>query len=416
MITKIVYKIVTLSALIGGLTTAAVAQDNSALLNILVKKGILTSTEASELKDELAADAEKNIVKTVSGGKKTTSISIYGRLQAQYVNFDTDAAGVDSVNHLFARRTRLGVKTELGDNWVTDFSYEFGAAAIDKLVVGYRTEWEGMPMNLDFGVRKVNFGLEENTSSGSLKSIERSGATRYFVEPNNGRRLGAGKQRVGVFLDANSNARGGKESGVYYGASVTNPELPAGVSGAISAGSGLTNELAYWVDGGYSGVTDSVSYRFGAAAGLLPSQGGRQQAEGSDLQVFSLYGDIKSGAFRLMGEYLSASIDDGIGAGSDASPWGVWIQPSYVLDDNWELVARASYVDSDGRGIKVSDGVRSAPASMTGDNLTEVFIGFNYYIIGSDLKIQTGYVQGWSERNGVEETANGLRSMIAVNF
>ena len=416
MITKIVYKFVTLSALIGGFTTAAFAQDNSALLNILVKKGVLTSAEALEIKDELSEDAHQTITKTVSGGKKTTSISIYGRLQAQYVNLDTDAAGVASVNHLFARRTRLGVKTKLGDNWVTDLSYEFGAAAIDKLVVGYRTEMDGTPINLDFGVRKVNFGLEENTSSGSLKAIERSGATRYFVEPNNGRRLGSGKQRVGVFLDANSNARGGKESGLYYGAAVTNPELPSGVSGAISAGSELTNELAYWVDGGYSHVTDSISYSFGAGAGLLPSQGGRQQAEGSDMQVFSLYGDIKSGGFRLTGEYLSASIDDGIGAGSDASPWGVWIQPSYMLDDNWELVARASYVDSDGRGIKVSDGVRSAPASMTGDNLTELFLGFTYYIIGSDLKVQTGYVQGRSERNGVEETSSGLRSMIAVNF
>ena len=109
MITKIVYKFVTLSALIGGLTTAAFAQENSALLNILVKKGILSSEEASALKEELAEDAQKTITKTVSGGKKTTSISIYGRLQGQYANLDTDAPGVASVNHFFARRTRLGV-------------------------------------------------------------------------------------------------------------------------------------------------------------------------------------------------------------------------------------------------------------------------------------------------------------------
>ncbi len=415
MITQFLPKFVTLLAIAGALGTTLFAQDSNALLNVLVKKGVLTTEEAVELREDLAADAEAAVTKTVSGGKKTKSISIYGRLQAQYVYLGNDA-GSATVNHLFARRTRLGVKTKLHENWVTDFNYEFGAQAIDKLVMGYRTELEGKPFSVDVGLRKVNFGLEEMTSSGSLKSIERSAATRYFVEPNNGRRLGAGKQRIGVFIDSNAASRAGKGEGFYYGFAITNPELPRGAAGAISAGNSVTNEFAYWADFGYGGSTDSVSYRIGAGGGMLSSMGGRQFAEGSDMTVFSLYGDVKSGGLTLAGEFLSSQIDDGAGAGTDANPSGFWIQPSYKIDDNWEIVARYSYVDSDGRGVKSSDGVRSAPAVMTGDNLTEIFFGFTYYILGSDLKIQTGYVKGWSELNGTKETADGLRSMMHVNF
>ena len=415
MTTKLLRKIVSLFVICSGFSATAIAADDSALLNVLVKKGILTTQEALLLRDEMADESEKTIVDTVSGGKKTTALSIYGRLQLQHINFDSDGPGVAHTNHFLARRIRLGVQAQLGENWITDLNYEFGAENIDRLLIAYLTKMGDTPVSLSFGIRKVNFGLEENKSSSRLKAIERSGATRYFVEANNGRRLGAGKQRVGIFFDA----RSGKSTGFYYGASITNPELPIGGIGAISAGTELTNEFALWADAGYTGQLDSISYRIGAAGGYLPNQGGPQALigrDGSDLQVFSVYGDFKAGAFSVATEFLTSSMDDGAAVGTDASPWGVWIEPSYMVNDRFEVTARASYTDSDGRGIRVSDGVRSARASLVGDNLTEVFIGFSYYILGNDLKLQTGYVRGWAEKNGVKEESDGVRSALAVNF
>ena len=70
----------------------------------------------------------------------------------------------------------------------------------------------------------------------------------------------------------------------------------------------------------------------------------------------------------------------------------------------------------DERGIKVSDGVRSAPASLTGDNLTEYYLGFNYYFFSDDVKLQFGYVNGKAERGAKEETAQGIRSQLQVQF
>lgn len=416
MTTKILRKLVTLLVLCSGFSTVLSAEVNdSALLNMLVKKGILTNQEAMLLKDEMATQAEEVIVDTVSGGKITSALSIYGRVQMQHVNFDSDGAGIAHRNHFFARRMRLGVKAYFGEQWFADFNYEY-AGNIDRLIVAYLTEMGTTPVSLSFGIRKVNFGSEETKSSSRLKAIERSGTTRYFVELNNGRRLGAGKQRMGLFFDANNSARAGKSQGFYYGAAVTNPELSIGTLGAIDAGTALTNELAFWADAGYTGQIDSISYRLGAGGGYLPNQGGTRQELGSDMQVFSIYSDVKSGAFSVSAEFMSSSIDNGALDGSDASPWGVWVEPSFMVRDNFEITARASYTDSDGRGIRVSDGVRSARASLVGDNLTEVFIGFSYYVLGNDLKFQAGYVRGWSEKNGVEETTDGIRSALAVNF
>src|SRR5690606_34833001 len=109
----------------------------------------------------------------------------------------------------------------------------------------------------------VNVGFEERTSSGSLKAIERSGVTRYFVEENNGRRLGAGSYRVGVFMD-------GKTGDFFYGAAVTNPERAVSFSTAAGTGNGGNNGVALWANGGFAKTYEGGSFLIGAGAGLLP--------------------------------------------------------------------------------------------------------------------------------------------------
>jgi hypothetical protein len=282
--------------------------------------------------------------------------------------------------------------------------------------VQYSGDFGDHDFSVDLGVRKVNFGMEESTSSGSLDAIERSGVTRYFVEGNNGRRLGAGSYHVGAYFDGNNAARKQKTDGVFYSFAVTNPERSSGPGGASSS---PNNTQAYWADLGYSGFfggDDANKYRLGVALSSIADAGGRTPTAGSDIKGFNLWGEVEFSNWKIAGEYLAADVDDGLGAGRDASPWGFWVQPSLSLTDTFEVVGRYSYTDSDDRGIKVSDGVRSAPASMTGDNLTELYLGMNYYFSGNDVKFQLGYVHGTAERNGVEESANGVRSQMQLNF
>ncbi|WP_221031014.1 porin [Actomonas aquatica] len=416
MTNSLLRRVALLGAFLGGFASFAVAQDSGALLNVLVRKGILTDQEAEDIRAELTAESHAAVISSVSGGKSTHSLAISGRIQAQYAGLSSDANVADT-SHIFLRRLYFGAKASVGANWSANLVYDFAGENFDKAFIEYTGNLGGeLPFNLDVGVRKVNFGMEEWTSSGSLDAIERSGATRYFVEGNNGRRLGAGSYRTGVFFDAVPNARKQKTGGFFWGAAITNPERTEGPGGASSAGSDSNNTFAYWADAGYSIVNAESSFRLGAAVGLLPDQGGRTPTEDSDLTVFNLYANAERGPWKVSGEFLSADIDNGIAGTTDASPWGVWVQGSYGITEQFEIVGRYSYTDSDGRGIKVSDGVRSAPASLTGDNLTEYYLGFNYYIVGSDLKLQFGYVHGTAERGNVDESADGVRSQLQVNF
>ncbi len=417
MIPSFLRRAAQLGAFLGALAGLAQAQDSGALLNVLVRKGILTDQEAEDIRAELTAESHAAVVSSISGGKSTHSLAISGRLQAQYAGADSDAAGIDRTNQFFIRRMYLGVKASLGAHWSAHLVHDLANEGFDRAYLEYLGNLGDTPFAFDVGLRKVNFGMEEWTSSGSLPAIERSGVTRYFVESNNGRRLEAGSYRVGLFFDGNPDARLQKRTGVFYSFAVTNPERAEGVEGARL---GSTKSQAYWANVGYSGAFGGEAlntYMFGVAAAHLADVGGRQQDKGSDIAAYNVFGTLSFGNFRLAGEYLAAEVEDGLGVGAgDASPWGVWVQPSYMVNEKFEIVGRYSYTDSDGRGIKVSDGVRSAPASLTGDNLTELYLGFNYYIVGQDLKLQFGFIRGTAKRGAQEETADGIRSQMQVSF
>ena len=241
-------------------------------------------------------------------------------------------------------------------------------------------------------------------------AIERSGVTRYFIEPNNGRRLGAAGYRIGLFTD-------GKAGDFFYGAAITNPER---VGSSTDNGNATNNNQAYWVHGGYKGKIEGGSFTLGAAAGMLPDQGGKTLGAGNDLTIYSLYGDITAGNFQLSGEYLTADVDRGASATQDASPAGYWVLAAYKFNSQLEGVVRYSSLDTDGRGVNLSDSVRSAPGGGTMDKLDEMFVGANYYIKGNDLKWQFGYVWGKSEDTvtgaAAEAETTGFRSQFQVNF
>jgi hypothetical protein len=399
------------------------AGDSGALLDALVRKGILTDQEAEDLRADLSRDSQAFVMASVSGGKATNSLAISGRMHLQYAGLSTDQ-NVASTNQFFLRRIYFGAKAGVGADWTANLNYDFSGGGFDKAYM----EWTGYagatPLALDFGLRKVNLGYEETTSSGSLKSIERSPVTRFFVEPNNGRRIGAGSYRIGVYADLGSaDARKGKSAGFFAGAAVTNPQRTdtfgdAGIDGSKSSGSAAYNTPAYWGDVGYTSVFSGGKLKFGAAIGFLPDQGGPKNTAigtGYDLSVYSVYGDLTMGKFNLAGEYLSASVDSGAAVGKDADPSGYWIQPSFALSEKIELAARYSSVDADGRGVKISDGVRSSPAAKTGQKLEELYVGVSYYIVPNGMKFQIGYTDS-KLSDGASENGSGIRSQMQIDF
>jgi polyhydroxyalkanoate synthesis regulator phasin len=410
-------------ALLGGVAlgtaSMAVAQDSGALLDVLVKKGVITDQEAEDIRVDLVKDSP---IVVLPGAKAVNAITLKGRIQSQFVSLATDidntAADPAAVQHFFLRRVYLGVKAKLAGDFTANINYDFAGSTFDEAFI----RWDGNEwLSTDIGFRKAPIGLEEwGTSSGKLKSIERSPITRYMVEGNNGRRLGAGSYRQGVYVGRDA------KSGFTYTAAITNAERDESATGASGTGSSANNSMAYWLNAGYAGKVGSSAYKVGASYGMLPDQGGQSSTnlgKGFDLDVYSVYGSLDVGSFSLIAEYWGSNVDRGaIKANTDASPSGFYIQPSYKFTDTLEGVVRYTYVDSDGRGVSLSDGVRSAASGGTMDKMEEWYVGGNWYIKGDDVKFQVGYIFAESKDNattgasGPKANAQGLRAQMQVQF
>jgi phosphate-selective porin len=402
----------------------AFAQDSGPLLDALVRKGILNDQEAEEMRADLIRDNNTIPAKAIAGGKSTDRISVGMRMQIQYANLDTNIDGVAvgpvATSHFFLRRMYLSLKAGIGGNWGANMTYDLASGSYDDANI----EWKPTAdLVFNFGLRKVNLGYEERATSANIRSIERSIVTRYFVESNNGRRLGAASYRIGAFLDGKRELS--STYGLVYSVAVTSPERNESLTGASSAGDSTNNgRLALWGNVGLTGkFANNGTWIAGVGAGLLPDQGGFGVAnlgKGFDLNVYSAYTDITSGRFSLMAEYLTADVKRGASATADAKPYGYYIQPSYLVTDTVEAVLRFASLDTDHRGVSLSDVVRSSASGGTMNKAIEWFGGANWYLRGNDLKYQLGVVYGKTKDTvtGAPAAAKvlGVRSQMQLQF
>lgn len=404
--------------LFGG--SASQAQDNSALVDLLLRKGVLTDQEAEDLRADLAKENAAALVST-SKTPNLSKLNLSGRFQAQFVSLDTSIHGPTAdpahVNHSFLRRIYVGVKPVFSNGWSAFLNYDFAGSTFD---AAYMEKIFSPKITLQAGFKKAPIGLEEYfVSSGALKSIERSAATRFFVEGNNGRRLGAGSYRQGVWLL-------GREGDWSYEIAVTNPEREESSSGAAGVGNSANNGFAFWGNLNYSRAfaENRGLAKFGTSVGFLPDQGGKTLGVGDDLTVWSLYADLRYGNWSLLGEYLGSKNEHGVSATQDSASAGFYLQASY-RHGAYEPVVRYTFVDSDGRGIQSSDGIRSSASGGTMNELSEIYAGGNWYIVGNEakheVKLQAGYIFGEtrdsiSGASGPKAYVQGLRTQLQVNF
>lgn len=409
-------------ALAALLVTAAVqAQDSGPLIDALLRKGILTDQEAEDLRADLANDATAKLAST-SLTPNLSKMTISGRFQSQFVSFSTDIAGTSSdpahANHFFLRRIYVGFKPVFSNGWSAYLNYDFAGSTFD---AAYIEKIFSPQLVLQAGFKKAPIGYEEYfISSGALKSIERSGLTRFFVEANNGRRLGAGSYRQGVWVS------GKNPKGFSYEFAVTNPEREESSSGTAGTGSAANNTFSYWANVNYQKPFAEMQglFKIGASVGFLPDQGGKTLGAGNDLTVWSIYADWRYRNFSILGEYMGSDNEQGVSATRDSKSTGYYIQGSF-RSGPWEPVVRYTYVDSDGRGIQTSDGIRSTPSGGTMNELMELFLGVNWYIVGNEakheVKLQAGYLFGETKdtitgASGPKAETSGLRSQLQVNF
>ena len=147
---------------------------------------------SEDIRADLVRESNTIPAHAIGGGKSTDRLSVGMRMQIQYANLATEVNGAAFnpvyTDHAFLRRMYLTLKAGVGGNWGATMTYDFAGGSYDDAIIEWKPTHD---LSFNFGLRKVNVGYEERGSSGNLKSIERSGVTRYFVEANNGRRLGA---------------------------------------------------------------------------------------------------------------------------------------------------------------------------------------------------------------------------------
>jgi hypothetical protein len=146
--------------------------------------------------------------------------------------------------------------------------------------------------------------------------------------------------------------------------------------------------------------------------------------------------------FDLAAEFIYVEVENGRSADgalptSKASPYGFTITPSYKINDQWELVTRLSTLDSNGRGIAISDVVRDASNTVTTfggsgastqlyDKALSGYVGVNWYIIGNSLKLSLGYeytqfsgrtgAAGFIGSDGPKAEVSGVRARMQLQF
>ncbi len=197
------------------------AQSNDELLNLLIKKNVLSQQEADSLRSDLALkeqqkrDNEKENQHNISIGSRALQIS--GLVQARYQGFEQ--TGVN--NSFDLHRARLDAKGNITDKWSYEVYTEF--AATTKLLDAYTAYQIADYLKFTAGQFKIPFSYESLTPDSQLEFIDRSqviealaGRSKDVIGNQNGRDIGA--QVSGSFVKLNNRYLFDYTFGVFNGA------------------------------------------------------------------------------------------------------------------------------------------------------------------------------------------------------
>jgi phosphate-selective porin len=380
------------AALVG---TSAYAVSNDALLELLVKKGVLTDTEASSVAAELKE--ENKGVSFSSKGKETVKLRFNGRLQFQYDALDAENQVGDkpSTNHFYFRRLRFGAKATHENGLYAETVFDFAGddLSINKALAGY--EYSDA-LNASFGYNKVPFGFQETTSSSKIKTIERSAANRFFADD-----IDFSGKHAGLF------AKGDLGSGFSYSTALVN--AAQGEDSKLMGASNASNDLAYFgrlqwkndgltigVDGGHQ----SNNYVVDEDDLTAPF----------DVTAFTGYVNYKFEGLDLLGEYFSGDL------GNQGDVDGYALRAAYKMG-KFEPVVRYSHVKADTFEIDTDELIRRAPSVNVDGADAEIdsyYVGVNYYH-NKAVSLMLGYeIADAEDSAGNTNDVDGLRARVQV--
>jgi phosphate-selective porin OprO/OprP len=385
----------------------AAADSSAKLIEILIKKGILTKEEAQALKEEAEKEEKQPQVRTAAGqpasDPEKQPAEWTQKVEVGYKN----GAYIKTSDDRFLLKMNVGVQPlfqyqdeEEGKNETT-FKirrarfYASGNAFYPWMKYYTQLTLEGGDVSLrdayleaDYlnwlqpraGQFKVPFDREFLDSGFALQFIERSIASSQFSLQRD-----IGVQLGGELLDNRLQYMVGMFNG--SGANQNNVDTDYMYAGRLS-----------WSPFGYYPYAQPLLnnpqnplFALGAAAAWLPgfAPGERKSLAGplgnTDLvpvnsNVFEFTGDLafKYKPFSLMAGYYFRNIDpEKPTQNGSTNAWGVYAQAGYFLiPERFELAARYSYIDPDN------------PTGIDDNREHEADFGVNYYLYGQRIKTQ----------------------------
>jgi phosphate-selective porin OprO/OprP len=214
-------KLLILIALFLPVTLTVHAQTDD-LLNVLIKKNVITQQEADSIradaaiKEQAKKDKDKKNQHGITIGSRALQIS--GLIQTEYEGF-----AQKTVNNTFLlHRARLDVKGDIDDAWSYEVYTEFSGVN-PKLLDAYTTYKIADYLKFTAGQFKVPFSLESLFSDSQLEFIDRSqvvnalaGRSSDVIGNQNGRDIGF--QASGSFAKINNVYLFDYAVGVFNGA------------------------------------------------------------------------------------------------------------------------------------------------------------------------------------------------------
>jgi len=300
-------------------------------------------------------------------------LQIRGRIQAQagFTDVDNDE-GSGSFSTMELRRVRMGMRGTLFQNVRAQLEANLVPGS-DLSMRSAFLEWrEHKPAYVKLGLDKPVFGFEENTSSASILTVERTLIGNTIVPgAMNGLSLSGSVDMLsyaaGIYTGYENRNKDGEDDYLY--------NVSVGLTLDDLVGSAKLRLRADYInnddDNAYSGRDDAMAASVHFAIGR----------------------------FDVRGEYMVASRNS-----SDIS--GYYVMPSYFVTDKLQAVLRFEGADSDAaKGLRAPsryarrvdtlatrDETDDTPAvdPQRGDDYMAAYVGANYYFAGDNHKIMAG--------------------------
>jgi phosphate-selective porin OprO/OprP len=146
-------------------TFSVQAQQNDDLINVLLKKNIISQHEADSLHAVQAAKDKENQHGITIGSR---ALQLSGLIQSEYTGYQRTSG----TNAFSLHRARLDVKGDINDNWNYEVYTEF--AGTTKLLDAYTTYKIADYLKFTAGQFKVPYSLESLIADSQLEFIDRT--------------------------------------------------------------------------------------------------------------------------------------------------------------------------------------------------------------------------------------------------